>query len=70
SGLTGAFTILDFPDPTEPAVVYLDSPGGNLYLQKAKDTRRFDQSHSRLRGMALDEHESVRFMQTVLKEIK
>ena len=70
SGLTGAFTILDFPDPTEPAVVYLDSPGGNLYLQKAKDARRFDQSHSRLRGMALDEHESVRFMQTVLKEIK
>ncbi|MFC8879665.1 DUF5753 domain-containing protein [Streptomyces ardesiacus] len=70
TALTGAFTILDFPDPTEPAVVYVDSPGGNLYLQKAKDTRRFDQSHSRLRGMALDEAESVRFMQTVLKEMK
>ncbi|QNS09479.1 helix-turn-helix domain-containing protein [Streptomyces xanthii] len=70
TAVTGAFTILDFPDPTEPAVVYVDSPAGNLYLQKAKDTRRFDQSHSRLRGMALDEHESVRFMQTVLKEIK
>jgi transcriptional regulator with XRE-family HTH domain len=70
TALTGAFTILDFPDPTEPAVVYVDSPGGNLYLQKAKDTRRFDQSHSRLRGMALDEAESARFMKTVLKEMK
>ncbi|MFJ8388563.1 helix-turn-helix domain-containing protein [Streptomyces sp. NPDC094438] len=70
SALNGAFTILDFPDPTEPAVVYVDSPGGNLYLQKARDTRRFDQSHSRLRGMALDEADSVAFMKTVLKEIK
>jgi transcriptional regulator with XRE-family HTH domain len=70
SALNGAFTILDFPDPTEPAVVYVDSPGGNLYLQKAKDTRRFDQTHSRLRGLALDETESVRFMRTVLKEMQ
>ncbi|MFC8220421.1 helix-turn-helix domain-containing protein [Streptomyces sp. NPDC057362] len=68
--LNGAFTILDFPDPTEPSVVYVDSPGGNLYLQKAKDTRRFDQSHSTLRGMALDEADSVAFMKNVLKEIK
>lgn len=70
SALSGSFTILDFPDPTEPAVVYVDSPGGSLYLQKPKDARRFDQSHSRLRGMALDETESVQFMKTVLKEIK
>ncbi|MFF1737218.1 helix-turn-helix domain-containing protein [Streptomyces sp. NPDC058247] len=70
SALSGSFTILDFPDPTEPAVVYVDSPGGSLYLQKPKDTRRFDQSHSRLRGLALDETESVRFMKTVLKEMQ
>ncbi|MEV8365324.1 helix-turn-helix domain-containing protein [Streptomyces niveus] len=70
SALSGSFTILDFPDPTEPAVVYVDSPGGSLYLQKPKDTRRFDQSHSRLRGLALDETESLRFMKTVLKEMQ
>ncbi|MFF8809833.1 helix-turn-helix domain-containing protein [Streptomyces omiyaensis] len=70
SALSGSFTILDFPDPEEPAVVYVDSPGGSLYLQKPKDARRFDQSHSRLRGMALDETDSVQFMKTVLKEIK
>ncbi|MEV8400712.1 helix-turn-helix domain-containing protein [Streptomyces niveus] len=70
SALSGSFTILDFPDPTEPAVVYVDSPAGSLYLQKPKDTRRFDQSHSRLRGLALDETESLRFMKTVLKEMQ
>lgn len=70
TALNGAFTILDFPDASEPAVVYVDSPGGNLYLQKPKDTRRFDQSHSRLRGMALDEADSIDFMKHVLKEIK
>ncbi|MFE5866659.1 helix-turn-helix domain-containing protein [Streptomyces virginiae] len=70
SGLTGGFTILDFPDPTEPAVVYVDSPGGNLYLSKPRDTRRFDQGHSHLRGLALDENESARHIEAVLKELR
>lgn len=67
--MNGAFTILDFPDPTDPAVVYLDTPGGNLYMQKPADTRRFDQLHGRLRGAALDETETVRFLRAVREEM-
>ncbi|MFE9250734.1 helix-turn-helix domain-containing protein [Streptomyces sp. NPDC007088] len=71
AGLTGGFAILDFPDPAEPSVVYVDSPAGNLYLAKPKDTRRFDASHSHLRGMALDDHESALYItETVLKELR
>jgi transcriptional regulator with XRE-family HTH domain len=68
--MTGSFTILDFPDPTDPAAVYLDTPGGNLYMQKAADTRRFDQLHGRLRGAALDETETVQFLRAVREEMR
>ncbi|MGW7006577.1 helix-turn-helix domain-containing protein [Streptomyces sp. NPDC054933] len=67
---TGGFTIIDFPDPTEPATVYLDTPGGNLYLQKPHDTRRFDQMYGRLCGAALDTDDSVQFLRTVREEMR
>lgn len=67
--MNGAFTILDFPDPTDPSVVYLDTPGGNLYMQKPASTRRFDQLHGRLRGAALDEPETVQFLRAVREEM-
>nr|WP_158239614.1 helix-turn-helix transcriptional regulator [Streptomyces carminius] len=69
AALHGSFTILDFPDPAEPVVVYLDTPGGNLYMQKPHDIRRFDADFGRLRGMALDEEESAQFLETLLEEL-
>lgn len=60
--LVGSFAILDFPDPTDPKVVYCDTPGGNLYLQKPQDTRHFDQLFGRLCADALAPGESVEFL--------
>lgn len=65
----GGFTIIDFPDPADPPVVYCDTPGGNLYLQKAHDTRRFDQLYGRLCGLALDTTDSVTFLRTVREKM-
>jgi len=67
--LTGSFTILEFHDPSEPSVAYVDSPGGNLYLQKPPDMRRFEKTFAALRGAALDEAGSERWMRTALKEM-
>ncbi|GAA2127985.1 helix-turn-helix transcriptional regulator [Streptomyces synnematoformans] len=69
ASLNGSFTILDFPDPTEPGAVYMDTPGGNLYMQKPHDTRRFDATFGDLRGIALDESESVRLLERALEEM-
>lgn len=66
---SGGFTLIDFPDPHEPEVVYCDTPGGNLYLQKPHDTRRFSQLYGRLLGLALDPADTVRFLRTVRKEV-
>ncbi|MFF7631751.1 helix-turn-helix domain-containing protein [Kitasatospora sp. NPDC008050] len=67
--LAGGFTLIDFPDPHEPEVVYCDTPGGNLYLQKPHDTRRFSQLYGRLLGVALDPADTGRFLRTVRQEM-
>ncbi|MFJ9521840.1 helix-turn-helix domain-containing protein [Kitasatospora sp. NPDC101801] len=65
----GGFTLIDFPDPEEPQVVYCDTPGGNLYLQKPHDTRRFNQLYGRLCGAALDPTDSIKFLRALRQEM-
>jgi transcriptional regulator with XRE-family HTH domain len=67
-GLSGAFAILDFE--TDPAVTYVDSPAGNLYLEKPRDIRRFVQAFDLLRAAALDPDESTALLKRAAKEMK
>jgi len=42
--MAGAFRILDFDDPEDPDVVYLESHVGALYLQRRPRSRSTDAS--------------------------
>ncbi len=66
---SGGFTLMGFPDPAEPEVVYCDTTGGNLYLHKPQDVRRFTQLFGRLCGTALDPAESVQFLRSIRQEM-
>jgi len=39
--MAGAFRILDFDDPEDPDVVYLESHVGALYLQEAAEVEEY-----------------------------
>jgi hypothetical protein len=67
-GLAGAFSLLEFD--TDPAVVYVDSPAGNLYLEKPRDVRRFVQTFDLLRAAALDPDESMAQLERAAEEMK
>ena len=41
AGTTGPFIILDFPEPTDPAVVYVETLAGDLYLEERADVDRY-----------------------------
>ncbi|MFF8847980.1 helix-turn-helix domain-containing protein [Streptomyces sp. NPDC015127] len=68
-GLGGAFSLLDF-ETGEPAVVYVDSPAGNLYLEKRADVRAFATAFDLLRAAALDPDESAALMRRASKEMQ
>ena len=67
-GLGGAYALLDFE--ADPTVIYVDSPAGNLYLEKEKDVRRFGANFDLLRASALDPDESSTLITRVAEEMQ
>ena len=64
AGTTGPFIILDFPEPTDPSVVYVETLAGDLSTSKSAQTSTaillpFD----RLLAAALHPDDSVRLLQ-------
>ena len=41
AGTTGPFVILDFPEPTDPAMVYVETLAGDIYLEERSDVNRY-----------------------------
>lgn len=68
-GLSGSFAIVEFPELTDLDVVYVDSSGGNIYLEKPRDIRRHARIFDHLRAEALGEAESAEFFDRVAKEM-
>src|SRR5580704_2074058 len=52
-GQAGPFIILGFAEPTEPEVVYMETVGGNLYVDKPEEVRLFTTVFDQLRAVAL-----------------
>jgi transcriptional regulator with XRE-family HTH domain len=67
-GLGGAFSLLEFEE--DDSVVYVDSPAGNLYLEKKQVVRRFQKRFDTLRALALDPEESAALLRQAAEELR
>ena len=52
-GQAGPFIVLGFADPAEPEVVYMETVGGNLYVDKAEEVSLYTTAFDQLRAIAL-----------------
>ncbi|WP_424530356.1 helix-turn-helix domain-containing protein [Sphaerisporangium viridialbum] len=69
-GLIGPFSIIEFPDVSDPDVVYAESPAGNLYVEKPREVRRYTLVFDHLRAAALPPDESVAVLAAAMKAIR
>ena len=69
AGTTGPFIILDFPEPTDPAVVYVETLAGDLYLEERADVDRYTLAFDRLLAAALHPDDSVRLVQEAARTL-
>ena len=51
--MLGSFTVMQFPDPADRDVVYVETGTGALYLEKPEDVRRYSLMMDYLRAQAL-----------------
>ena len=60
--MDGAFSILGFPEATDPDVVYLENQAGSLYLEEEPEIDRYARMSSHLIAKALNPEESRRMI--------
>ncbi len=53
AAMASAFTMLSFPEPTDPDVIYIEYPTGTLYLEKTPEVQRYTLILDHLRAAAL-----------------
>jgi transcriptional regulator with XRE-family HTH domain len=63
AGTNGSFVILDFPEPTDPEVVYVETLAGDIYLEEHADVNRYSIAFDRLLAVALSPDDSVRLVE-------
>jgi hypothetical protein len=68
-GQAGPFIILGFAELTEPEVVYMETVGGNLYVDKPEEVRLFTTVFDQLRAVALSPAQSAAMLQTLAGEL-
>jgi transcriptional regulator with XRE-family HTH domain len=60
--MDGSFSILGFPVPSDPAVVYMENQAGSVYLEEAADVDRFSRMFSHLIAKAFSPEDSGRLL--------
>jgi transcriptional regulator with XRE-family HTH domain len=68
-GQTGPFIILGFAEPTEPEVVYMETIGGNVYVDKPEEVRLYATAFDQLRAVALSPVQSRAMLQSLAGEL-
>jgi transcriptional regulator with XRE-family HTH domain len=68
AGMDGAFTIYEFSEPTDPAVVYLENATSDLYLETPEELRRYALLFDHLRAAALKPQDSSAFLEELASE--
>jgi hypothetical protein len=65
---TGSFTMLGFPDPEDPDIVYRDGITDAMYLEGEHHVREYTRAFDGLRAAALSPQRSTELITSVLKD--
>lgn len=65
--VNGAFHLLEFPDPSTPKVVYLDTLTGGIHLETTAEIGRYGVAFRKLRERALNPVESITCIKDALQ---
>ncbi|WP_033215337.1 helix-turn-helix domain-containing protein [Kitasatospora phosalacinea] len=67
-GMTGTFSLLEFPESADSTVVYFEGVTSDLYLEKDADVRRYTNLYDHLRAAALSVAESRSMIADIAEE--
>lgn len=68
--MDGGFSILGFPEPNDPEVVYMENQAGSLYLEAEPEIDRYTRMFRHLMAQALAPDQSRRLILRVAEELR
>ncbi|MBO0854603.1 MAG: helix-turn-helix domain-containing protein [Nocardia sp.] len=68
--MVGSFVVLDFPDPADPELVYVEGIAGDDIIEGHNEIRRFGVMFDQLRAMALSPRDSMEMIAATAKELR
>lgn len=69
-GMPGSFAHLEFGDPSDPELVYVDTLAGDLFLEAEADLRRYASMFDHLRAIALSPAQTTGMISTIAESLK
>ncbi|MDT0305047.1 helix-turn-helix domain-containing protein [Streptomonospora wellingtoniae] len=66
-GTAGSFTLLDFPNPADPSIVYIENRTDGLYLEESPEVETYRDAWDDIRVMALHPEASAERMRTLIQ---
>ncbi|GAA2274861.1 MULTISPECIES: helix-turn-helix domain-containing protein [Kitasatospora] len=69
-GMTGTFSLMEFPESADSTVVYFEGVTSDLYLEKDADVRRYTNLYDHLRAAALGVADSRSLIQNYAERFK
>ncbi|MFE5588789.1 helix-turn-helix domain-containing protein [Streptomyces sp. NPDC056549] len=67
-GITGHYSILEFPDTSDSTVVYIEGVTSDLYLEKAQDVGKYSVMYEHLRAQALNVEQTRELISKMAKK--
>jgi Domain of unknown function (DUF5753)/Helix-turn-helix domain len=69
ASLEGGFVLIEFPEETDPDVVYVEGIMGDLYLESVEEVKRYQSAFERNQAVALGPEESSAFLSALAREL-
>ncbi|MFF9340920.1 MULTISPECIES: helix-turn-helix domain-containing protein [unclassified Streptomyces] len=67
-GISGQYSILEFPDASDSSVVYIEGVTSDLYLEKGPDVSKYSYMYEHLRAQALGVEQTRDFVAGIAKK--
>ena len=66
--MPGSFVVMEFPDPSDPALIYTDSMAGDQFLEKESDVNRYRITFQQLVAQALSPAQTKKILRDAAKK--
>ena len=66
-GTLGAFALMEFPHPDDPDAAYVETVGGELFVEQVPEVRAYQIAFQRLTAFALSPADTLRFIANMAK---